>query len=200
VLNPAPTKAPQRLQPDPESTLAINWQAGDLRAADELLRICLPRLHAFVRTRVTSAHEAEDVTQEILSAVSRQIQTYKPEHPFAGWLYGIARRKVADSWRQTRYTEPFEESHGGFHGETPARICQNAEEAGAIWRQVFARLPETQATALWLKIHDDLPIESIASALQISVSNVKVSLFRARQTLAQLWKSPTGTSTIPHAP
>ena len=186
MLNPAPTKAPQRLQPDPESTLAINWQAGDLRAADELLRICLPRLHAFVRTRVTSAHEAEDVTQEILSAVSRQIQTYKPEHPFAGWLYGIARRKVADSWRQTRYTEPFEESH--------------AEEAGAIWRQVFARLPETQATALWLKIHDDLPIESIASALQISVSNVKVSLFRARQTLAQLWKSPTGTSTIPHAP
>ena len=200
MLNPAPTEALQRLEPDPESRLAMNWQAGNLQSADELLRLCLPRLHAFVRTRVSSPHEAEDVTQEILSAVSRQIQTYKPEHPFAGWLYGIARRKVADSWRQTRFTEPFEESHGGFHGETPARICQDAEEAGAIWRQVFARLPETQATALWLRIQDDLPIESIAAALQISVSNVKVSLFRARQTLAQLWKSPTCTPRIPTSP
>jgi RNA polymerase sigma-70 factor (ECF subfamily) len=150
-----------------------------------------------VRTRVASAHEAEDVTQEILAAVSRQIHSYRPEFPFAAWLYGIARRKIADSWRQTRPTEPFEESHGGFHAQTPARICENAEEAGALWNQVFARLPETQASALWLRIQEDLSIESIADTLQISTANVKVSLFRARQTLAQLWKSSPSSLSIP---
>ena len=65
---------------------------------------------------------------------------------------------------------------------------ESAESAAAAWKEVFARLPETQATALWLRVQEDLSLESIAHTLEITVANAKVLLFRARQTLSRTWK------------
>ena len=171
-----------------DRALAERWQQGDHAAAESLIRRYLPRLHGFVAARAASTHEAEDVTQEVFAAVSRQIARYRPELPFAAWIYGIARRKIADAWRGHRPVESFEPRHEGVDERTPARLRESAEDAAALWAQAFARLPEAQASALWLRVQEDLPLEAIADSLGVTVANAKVLLFRARQTLAHTWK------------
>ena len=168
--------------------LAQRWQGGDLRAAESLIRRHSPRLHAFLASRALHAHEAEDLAQEVFLAVSRRISTYRSEHPFIAWLYTIARHKVADAWRAHRPTEVFEARHEEADDRTPATLHESAESGAVAWREVFARLPETQASALWLRVQEDLSIESIAAALEVTVANAKVLLFRARQTLSRTWK------------
>jgi RNA polymerase sigma-70 factor (ECF subfamily) len=171
-----------------DALLAQRWQGGDLRSGESLIRRHAPRLHAFLASRALNAHEAEDLAQEVFVAVARRIALYQPGQPFLAWLYGIARNKIADAWRAHRPSEVFEERHEGADFRTPASLHESAESAAAAWREVFARLPETQASALWLRVQEDLSLDAIASTLEVSVANAKVLLFRARQTLSRTWK------------
>jgi len=132
--------------------------------------------------------EADDLAQEVFVAVCRQIGTYRHEVPFTGWLYAIARNKATDFWRRKRTVVPFEAHHESLDERTPARICEEEEGASKAWRDVFNLLPENQATALWLRIQEELPVEMIAQSLGVTLSNAKVLLFRARQTMALHWK------------
>lgn len=190
AVPPPLSKAASPPDDEPGDTdLAQRWQGGDPQAADCLIRRHLPRLHAFMITRATSAAEAEDLTQEVFIAVSRKIDSYRAEVPFAAWLYAIARNKVADAWRRHHHTESFEPHHGGVDGQTPAQVHASEDRARHLWAQAFAILPESQATALWLRVQEDLSMEGIAAALSITAGNAKILLFRARQTLAQRWQS-----------
>jgi RNA polymerase sigma-70 factor, ECF subfamily len=172
-----------------DALLAQSWRQGDQRAAECLIRRHFPALHAFIASRATAAHEAEDLTQEVFAAVSRQIAMYRPEVPFAAWIHGIARNKIADAWRRHRPTEVLEARHEGIDERSPAQLHEAAESAATAWKEVFAKLPEPQATALWLRVQEELPLEAIAAALGVTLANAKVLLFRARQTLANHWKS-----------
>jgi RNA polymerase sigma-70 factor (ECF subfamily) len=149
----------------------------------------LPRLRGFLIARCGTAHDADDLAQEVFLAVCRGVQRYDPVRPFTGWLYGIARKKLADAWRgrpddgrATAVGEPIEE-------RSPANLHAERDEAASAWREVFARLPEAQATALWLRVQEDLSVEEIAHTMEVGVSNAKVLLFRARQTLTPFFKS-----------
>ena len=173
---------------DSDALLAQRWQGGDLRSGESLIRRHAPRLHAFLASRALNAHEAEDLAQEVFVGVAKRIALYRTEQPFVAWLYGIARHKVADAWRAHRPTEVFEPRHEEADLRTPSSLHESAESAATAWKEVFARLPESQATALWLRVQEDLPLESIAAALEVTVGNAKVLLFRARQTLIRTWK------------
>jgi RNA polymerase sigma-70 factor (ECF subfamily) len=173
----------------PDDELARRWQYGDQAAAGSLIDRHLPRLRAFFATRCGSATEADDLTQEVFLAVCRHIATYRSEQVFSGWLYRIARNKAADYWRRLRPTEHFEESHAGLDERTPARIYEDGERGARAWKTVFARLPEAQASALWLRVQEELSVDEVACALGVTLANAKVLLFRARQTMAAHWKT-----------
>lgn len=171
-----------------DALLAERWQGGHLPSGERLIRRHVARLHAFIAARAGQAAEAEDLTQEVLMALSRRIAIYRPEQSFTGWLYGIARHKIADAWRGHRPTENLAAAGETADPHTPATLHECHESGAAAWREVFARLPELQASALWLRVQEDLSLEAIATTLAITVSHVKVLLFRARQTLSRQWK------------
>ncbi len=174
---------------DSDADLAERWQAGDNSAAEALIDRHLDRIRAYLNPRCGNNADADDLTQEVFLAVSRHIGTYRRDSPFSGWLYGIARNKVADFWRSHRPQQPLETVHEGIDERSPARIHEESENASRAWKDVFRLLPEAQASALWLRIQEDLPISEIATALNVTLSNAKVLLFRARQTLATHWQS-----------
>lgn len=53
-------------------------------------------------------------------------------------------------------------------------------------RDLFAQLPEKQRTVLQLRDIDEHSYQEVADIMQISESDVKVTIFRARQALKQL--------------
>ena len=175
----------------PDVELAQCWQAGDRAAGSNLIDRHLPRLRAFLAARCANAAEADDLAQDVFLAVCRQIQAYDRGVPFTGWLYGIARHKLADAWRRAPREDlwkPADENEAVEH-RSPADIHQEADSAAHAWKEVFARLPEAQASALWLRVQEELSVEEIARTLQVSLANAKVLLFRARQTLVPLFKN-----------
>ncbi len=171
-----------------DAELARRWQAGDRAAGSALIDRHLPRLRGFLAVRCANPVEADDLAQDIFLAVCRRIDTYDSQLPFTGWLYGIARHKLTDFWRRTQRLEPFKFEHETVEHRSPADIHADTDEAADAWREVFTRLPEAQASALWLRVQEELSVEEIARTLGVSLSNAKVLLFRARQTLVPFFK------------
>ena len=172
-----------------DADLARRWQAGDRKAGSVLIDRHLPRLRAFLTARCGNAAEADDLAQEVFLAVCRNLQGYDGQFPFTGWLYGIARKKLADFWRHHRVLAPLEPGHEEVEHRSPADIHQELDGAAMAWKEVFARLPEAQASALWLRVQEDLSVEDIARTMEVSLANAKVLLFRARQTLTPVFKN-----------
>lgn len=175
-----------------DNDLAIRWKAGVTNAYNELVRRHLDPLHRYVLARCGNRSAADDICQEVFLEVCLKISNFNPEHPFAAWFHTIARHKVADHFRSLQPGEEFHpDQHGGEDERHPSGIAEERDSARHAWSDVFKLLPETQATALWLRVQEQRSIADVAIAMVQSDANVKVLLFRARQHLAREWHNLT---------
>ena len=174
-----------------DNDLAVCWKNGEVGAYNQLVHRHLDRVHRYVLLRCGNPADADDICQEIFLEVCLKIANFDPHYPFTAWLYTIARNKTADRLRKRPALEVFHPDH---HGETetmrPSDPLERREAAAEAWNKVFKLLPDNQATALWLRVQAQMSIEQISSTMDQSLSNVKVLLFRARQTLSKSWDTP----------
>jgi RNA polymerase sigma-70 factor, ECF subfamily len=79
---------------------------GDAAAYECLLREIADLLRRLIRYRVAqlglSAHETEDLVQEVLIGLHTKRHTWDEDRPFLPWLHAIARYKIADNARHRR--------------------------------------------------------------------------------------------------
>ena len=79
---------------------------GDGAAYERLLGEIADALRSLIRRRLArlglSAHETEDLVQEVLIGLHVKRHTWDSERPFLPWLHAIARHKLADAARQLR--------------------------------------------------------------------------------------------------
>ena len=89
------------------------------------------------------------------------------------WLYGIARRKLADALRKRRRHENLD----------PNMADPSNLEASLALRRSIEALPHNQRDAFLLQALEDLSVEEIAQVMRRSRTSVKALLQRARETL-----------------
>jgi RNA polymerase sigma-70 factor, ECF subfamily len=89
------------------------------------------------------------------------------------WLYGIARRKLADALRRRRRHENLDPNIAD---------PSNIENTVALRRSIEA-LPHHQREAFLLQALEDLSVEEISQVMRRSRTSVKALLQRARETL-----------------
>jgi RNA polymerase sigma-70 factor (ECF subfamily) len=79
----------------------------DAAAWDYLYTLAFPQVYRYVAARVASRQEAEDVTEEVFVGALQSASALRAndEAGFLGWLFQIARFKLADRLRQ-RYRRP----------------------------------------------------------------------------------------------
>ncbi|WFF02978.1 RNA polymerase sigma factor [Micromonospora sp. WMMD964] len=105
------------------------------------------------------------------------------------WLYGIARRVLADHWRAGRtrpVTVPMADSFD-------VGDCDESFEAVTLaqdLRRAFAQLSESDREALRLVTWENLDMEGVARALGCNRAAAAVRVFRARKRLARLLEAP----------
>lgn len=92
--------------------LAIEAQKGQADAYRQLLERLYPYLTGLIRKKLGGLADAEDLTQECLLAIHRNLHTYNPEKDIQPWIAAIARYKIADYFRAVskRNEELFEEN------------------------------------------------------------------------------------------
>ena len=177
------------LTPEQDTRLA-DWmrlaQSGDKSAYDHLLREASVLLRRYFSSRADSNEAAEDLVQETLVSVHRARHTYIPGRPFAPWMYAIARRRLADHWRERSRTVPVEALDDSLDWVDHR---QSAPADGAQVTETLAALPENQRVVVELLKVNGLSIKEAARRLEISEAAVKVTAHRAyerlRKTLAK---------------
>ncbi len=130
------------------------------------------------------AADSEDLLQETLLRVYRNLHRYDPRWRFATWLFVIARR-VSINHHQ-RFLVPADsealESVPSRMWE-PVHIAAENETRARLWDVVRQVLTDEEAMALWLHYVEDLPTHEIAAVLGRSRVGVKTMMFRARKKL-----------------
>jgi RNA polymerase sigma-70 factor (ECF subfamily) len=149
------------------------------KAGSTLHELYLERIHAFVSRRIPNTQDAEDVTCEVFAAAYQNLGKAHGE-PLL-WLYGIARRKVADATRRSVREQRPEALPSSLCDDPHARL-EEVERLMAV-RELVNNLPSDQREALLLQELEELAVEEIATVMKRSGKSVKALLQRARENL-----------------
>ncbi len=136
----------------------------------------LAEIFAYASRRLPRREDAEDATAETFQAALAKVHRMKDADPRL-WLYGIARRKVADMHRRAQRRREV-----SLHVEIPFPPSDSVErdEARREMRRIVLRLPEDQREALLLQYLEDLSHGEIAKVMKRSPAAVNSLLQRAR--------------------
>jgi len=167
-----------------DEALMGRWQDGDLKAFQALYRRHRNSLHRFLIRMAASPAEAEEVFQDVWAAVVRSRQTWTPQAKFRTFLFAIANRRLADSFRgrARRFAElnaaPLEGEGApaiSSHDPDPEAGAQNADLGRALMAAIAA-LPPPQRQAFLLQAEGGLSLEEIAEATGAPRETVKSRL------------------------
>lgn len=136
-------------------------------------------IYRFILKNVKQEADAQDVVQnafEILWTKKDEVGVGKAR----SYLYTVAYHNMIDNIRKTKrmdYRETVPEQE---------RVAQNAYTgASEALDQALQRLPDVQRQAVLLRDYEGYSYEEIGDILQLTESQVKVYIFRARKALQQ---------------
>jgi RNA polymerase sigma factor (sigma-70 family) len=170
----------RRATAGPEEELSDEELARGLAAGDEA---CLaaayarwsPLVHALARRALGDDREAEDVTQLVFLGIWRGRHGYRPERgTIAGWVVGIARRKIADALTaRTRRAELLASAGAVLLLTEPAGGRPEAALDRVLVGREISRLPAPQQQVLRLAFYEDLTQTEIARRTGLPLGTVK---------------------------
>lgn len=124
--------------------------------------------------------DAADVTSEVFAVAWRRIRRVPDEPESLSWLYGVARRVVANHQRSARRRERLE----ARATSEPERLI---EADPTVIEQVLGALRDGDREVLMLVAWEGLGPQGLANALGCSRNAAVVRLHRARARLTAAW-------------
>ena len=162
----------------------ISFRNDILPMKDTLFRLAL---------RITlSREEAEDIVQDTLIKVWNRRDSWDTIESVEAYSLTICRNMALDRLRlhDNRNASLDDEGVAAQRGESPDTASNPYErtvqrEKVAIVRTLIDSLPEKQRSCMQLRDFEGKAYKDIAAALGITEDQVKVNIFRARQTIKQ---------------
>lgn len=143
-------------------------------------------LQAFIRRRVRDEHLADDLVQEVLLKVQKNLDSAPEGQKLAAWMFQIARNTITDHYRSPR------SRRGADLDAVPEPAAEETEEdataelSGCL-RPMIAKLPEPYRQALELTEYEGLTQQQLADRLGLSLPGAKSRVQRARQQLREMF-------------
>lgn len=170
---------------------AIN--SGRYERFDELVNRYEKRLYNFGLRMCGDTSDAEDVVQDTFLNVFRYLKDFRYETKFKNWLYRIATSNCIKKKRRSKFAPERELSLDEFlpsdgnaapreipdWASIPLDQVLNRELGGTI-KEGIQSLPEKYRLVMVLRDIEDFNTEETAQILNLTPSNVKVRLHRAR--------------------
>jgi len=151
------------------------------------------RLFRFIRGRVSSNADAEDITQEVWYQLSRVVELDSIEQ-ISGWLFKVARNRITDGYRKKKpdllLDKDFENEDGSFNFKeilTAENISPEDENLKELfWEELFKaleELPENQKNVFVWNELEDQTFQEIADRTGV---NIKTLISRKRYAVIHL--------------
>lgn len=175
---------------------------GEVELFEILMRRYNELLYRTVRSYITIEADVEDVLQDTYINAYEKLYQFKNEALFSTWLIRIGINEALQRKRKSPKfkTISIEQDEHVLQIEdrnimNPERIT-NYKESSHFMEKAMDRLPEKYKIVFMLREVEGLGISEISECLDISNSNVKVRLHRARTMLQEAILNMTDYSTI----
>ena len=162
----------------------IDFRNDILPLKDSLFRLAL---------RITlNKAEAEDVVQDTMMRVWKRREAMKEVEQMDAFCYTICRNLALDKMKRAEWRSRAISADGGEQVEAPdlswnanpERRTEQHDRVNLV-RMIINKLPEKQRTVIQLRDFEGKTYKEIALIMNVSEEQVKVNLFRARQTIKQ---------------
>ena len=174
-----------------DENLALSAAGGDMAAFSSLLERHYDRLFALCFRLTGQNADAEDLTQDICSALPGKLGGFRGESKFATWLYRVAVNASHDRRRRAETHRRAAEGWGDWEVARQAEIAEGRE--GMAWlTRAMATLPEDLRDTLALTLDEELTHKQAAEALGVSEGTVSWRLSEVRKRLKALEAEETG--------
>ena len=140
------------------------------------------RLFGFIRGRVNTDEDAEDILQDVWYQLSNAVNIDEIEQ-MSGWLHRVARNKITDSYRKKKpellddYTYENEDGEFGFKDilldDSSDPETQYIRDL--FWEELFTaldELPENQKQVFVLNELEDKTLQQIADATDENIKTI----------------------------
>ncbi|MCW3004393.1 MAG: sigma-70 family polymerase sigma factor [Conexibacter sp.] len=190
-----------------DQELVDRARAGDEDAYAVLVRRYSPALMRLARMYVPTAALAEDVVQETWIAVLRGLERFEGRSSFKTWLFRILVNRAKTRGVREHRSIPFASLGSGQAGDEgeegpsidPSRfapdgawttaprkweddpeLALDSKEARRVVVEAIDQLPERQKIVITMRDLDGLSSDDVRNALDLSETNQRVLLHRAR--------------------
>jgi RNA polymerase sigma factor (sigma-70 family) len=161
------------------------------------------RLFGFIRDRVRTEEDAEDILQDVWYQLSRVVDLDQI-NSLSGWLYEVARNRITDRYRRSREVTLSDATHSGNSDEADGDLSlgdllladpDTADSASddpifrdLIWDELMRaldELPENQRTVF---IQNELEDQTLQAIADQTGENLKTIISRKRYAVQHLRK------------
>ena len=133
----------------------------------------------FIRRRVISHDDADDVTQEVFIRIYKSLDTLKDASAEKAWIYRIAtnecNRFLTRKYQSTELTEDI--TNGLMEGE----YIDYDEEMQIKFQKALNTLSERQRNVFELRYYEEMSYEQISEVMNSDVSTLKATYYVAKQ-------------------
>ncbi len=171
-------------------------------------------IYNFFVNRGCSKEEARDLRQETFLRAFRGFDGFRRDSRPETWVFGIAKKvwlhRLRDGKRQKRrgYEIPLKGDDRNdrqapidgrlVSGDSPFETAARAEQVQLV-RDALERLPPAMRDCTLLRMDQQMPYREIAQVLQLTESQVKTNLSRARSKLRDLLQAPQTEVGLPES-
>ena len=167
--------------------LVVRAKRGETEAQEELVAQLAPMVFRLASRFFRSREDVEDLSQEAFIRFFDKIDRVRPDDNVAGWVSRVTINVCYDRLRKLRRERlAFEE----YRVQPAAPNAPATDDYDWVWAAVNT-LDAKLRIPLLLKEVEELSIKEISDIMGLSISNVKIRLYRTRKKLAVMLGDPT---------
>jgi RNA polymerase sigma-70 factor (ECF subfamily) len=186
--------------PETRASLILRLpDAADALAWDEFTAVYAPLVYRLARRRGLQPADADDLVQEVLTAVARSVDGWLNNNgrgPFRAWLLTIARNLTVNHLTRAK-TRPLGTGDSdmarnlaqqAFNGQSDSEFDLEYRREVFRWaaEQVRSAVTEKTWEAFWRSSVDQQPAEAVAKQLGMSVGSVYIAKSRVMNRLREI--------------
>jgi RNA polymerase sigma-70 factor (ECF subfamily) len=172
-------------------------QTGDPEELTKMVQQYSDPIYRVALRMLNNQSEAEDVLQETFIKALRSLEKFEGRSTLSTWLYRIAVNESLMMIRKQKpevsvvFDEPGDEENEGISVSQIVDWCCLPEseflthETRSVLNDAIQKLPENLRTVFILRDIEGLSIIETAQALELTETNVKTRLLRARMKLRE---------------
>lgn len=171
-----------------DEELVAAMASGDQAAFEAFVHRYHGAILGYLERMLRNTEKAEDLTQETFVRLIRQLKQKKIPDQIRPWMYRVASNLCKDYWKSVAYRQ---------EKQTVAELPEQADDRPTVL-EIYERqetrkeilnsleeISEIQKEIIILRFFQDMKLQDIADALEMTLSAVKTNLYNGLRKLKQ---------------